>query len=97
MWVMLIPFHEISHANDFSFSPSFPSFPSFPSLSKCINFKVKRYEAIPTVVNSSKHLFLLDSGVGREVAIAHIQAWRSQQPSPYIIVLELKNDSNLIS
>lgn len=53
-------------------------------------------DTIATVVNSSKHLFLLDSGVGREVAIAHIQAWRSQQPSPYIIVLELKNDSNLI-
>lgn len=50
----------------------------------------------PSVTNFSQHLFLLDSGVGREVAISHIQAWRKQQPSPYIIVLELKNDSNLI-
>ncbi|MBU7587374.1 MAG: response regulator transcription factor [Nostoc sp. TH1S01] len=49
-----------------------------------------------TVMNSSKHLFLLDSGVGRDVALAQIQAWRLQHPSTYIIVLELKNDSDLI-
>jgi DNA-binding NarL/FixJ family response regulator len=53
-------------------------------------------DIISTVTNSSNHLFLLDSGIGREAAISHIQAWRSQQPSSYVIVLELKNDSDLI-
>lgn len=57
---------------------------------------VDNVDVMPIVTNCAKHLFLLDCGVGREAAIAQIQAWRKQHPSAYIIVLELKNDSNLI-
>jgi DNA-binding NarL/FixJ family response regulator len=31
------------------------------------------------------------SGIGENTTITHIQAWRSLQPSPYVVVLELKN------
>lgn len=42
------------------------------------------------------HLVLLDSGIGQNAVIAYIQKWRSIQPSPYLVVLELKNDTELI-
>jgi DNA-binding NarL/FixJ family response regulator len=53
-------------------------------------------DIISSITNFSNHLFLLDSGIGCEATIAHIQALRLQHPSPYVIVLELKNDSDLI-
>jgi DNA-binding NarL/FixJ family response regulator len=53
-------------------------------------------DIISSVTNSANYLFLLDSGIGSAATISHIQAWRSQQPSAYVIVLELKNDSDLI-
>lgn len=49
-----------------------------------------------TVTNPSKHLVLLDSGIGQDALTARIQEWRTLQPTPYLVVLELKNDTDLI-
>lgn len=49
-----------------------------------------------TVTNPSNHLVLIDSGIGENATITHIQEWRSLQPSAYVVVLELKNDIELI-
>jgi DNA-binding NarL/FixJ family response regulator len=49
-----------------------------------------------TATKLANHLVLLDSGIEHNAVIAHIQEWRSRQSSAYIIVLELKNDSDLI-
>ncbi|NEQ21868.1 MAG: response regulator transcription factor [Microcoleus sp. SIO2G3] len=49
-----------------------------------------------TAINPSNHLVLIDSGMGDNATITHIQEWRSLQPSPYVVVLELKNDIELI-
>lgn len=48
------------------------------------------------VVTSPNHFVLIDSGIGHNAVVAQIQEWQSLQPSPLIVVLELKNDSNLI-
>jgi DNA-binding NarL/FixJ family response regulator len=49
-----------------------------------------------TAIKLSNHLVLIDSGIGENATITHIQEWRSLQPSPYVVVLELKNDIELI-
>lgn len=49
-----------------------------------------------TITPSPKHLVLLDSGIGHNTVVSQIQKWRSLQLSPCIVVLQLKNDSNLI-
>lgn len=46
--------------------------------------------------NYPNHLVLLDGGIGHNAVVAHIQEWRLRQPSVYVIVIELKNDSDLI-
>lgn len=49
-----------------------------------------------TSIGSINHLVLLDSGIGHNVVLARIRKWRSLQSSPYIVVIELKNDPDLI-
>ena len=49
-----------------------------------------------TAIKLSNHLVLIDSGIGENATITHIQEWRSLQPSPYVVVFELKNDIELI-
>lgn len=49
-----------------------------------------------TVTYPSNHLVLIDSGIGKNATITQIQEWRGIQPSPYVIVLELKNDIQMI-
>lgn len=49
-----------------------------------------------TITNVSSHLVLLDSGIGHEAVITQIQEWRSLQISPFLVVLELKDNTNLI-
>lgn len=51
---------------------------------------------IPAVVSAKKHLVLLDSGMGRDLTLERIRQWRSLIPSPHVIVLELKHDTELI-
>lgn len=46
--------------------------------------------------NPSVQLVLLDSGVGRELAIGLIEEWRSLFSSIYIVILEVKKDTDLI-
>lgn len=53
-------------------------------------------EVDSTATNPSNHLILLDSSIGHSTVIAQIQKWRSLQPSPYLVVLELKDDTDLI-
>ncbi|HEY9640693.1 MAG TPA: response regulator transcription factor [Coleofasciculaceae cyanobacterium] len=53
-------------------------------------------DIVPTIINPPSHLVLLDSGIGHNLTITQIQQWRSLQPSPYVVVLELKNDIDLI-
>lgn len=47
-------------------------------------------------VHSEKHLILLDSSIGRDLTTTWIQQLRSLKPSPFILVLELKHDTDLI-
>ncbi len=47
-------------------------------------------------INVLPDLVLIDSGIGRELTLLRIQQWRSLNPSPYIIVLELKKDTEFI-
>jgi DNA-binding NarL/FixJ family response regulator len=49
-----------------------------------------------TLKDSSVQLLLLDSGIGRELAIGLIQQWRSLFSSIHIVVLEVKKDTDLI-
>lgn len=51
---------------------------------------------VSSVVNLSKHLILLDYGIGRDVTVTYIQQWRSRNPSSYIVVLELQYDTDLV-
>jgi len=53
-------------------------------------------ESVPRVISSSKHLVLLDYGIGRETTLSTIQQSRSLNPAPYIVVLELKHDTDLL-
>jgi len=53
-------------------------------------------EIVPGASNPPEHLVLLDSGMGRDLTMLRIQQWRSLEPSPYIVVLELKNELDLI-
>lgn len=53
-------------------------------------------DLVPSVLNLSKHLVLLDYGIGRDATITYIQQWRLLDPSPYVMVLELKQDTDLI-
>jgi DNA-binding NarL/FixJ family response regulator len=53
-------------------------------------------DTVPNVVDPGNHLILLDSGMGQDVTIMRIRQWRSLDPSPYIVVLELKSDTDLI-
>ena len=49
-----------------------------------------------TSMSPTNHLVLLDSGIGHNAVLTHIRKWRSLQPPPYIVVIELKNDPDLI-
>jgi len=57
---------------------------------------VNDFSGVSPATNPTSHLVLIDSGIGQQLAIERIQKWRSLQPSPYVIVLELKNDLDLI-
>jgi DNA-binding NarL/FixJ family response regulator len=46
--------------------------------------------------NASRQLVLLDSGIGHELAMRRIQQWRSLDPAPYVVVLEVKQNDDLI-
>ncbi len=61
-----------------------------------INSYIGDINIASTAIKLSNHLVLIDSGIGENATITHIQAWRSLQPSPYVVVLELKNDIELI-
>lgn len=61
-----------------------------------VDNKTRSADLDPSVVNLSKHLALLDYGIGRDATITYIQQCRSLAPSPYIVVLELKRDIDLI-
>lgn len=61
-----------------------------------INSYVGDINIASTAIKPSNHLVLIDSGIGENATITHIQEWRSLQPSPYVVVLELKNDIELI-
>ncbi len=61
-----------------------------------INSYVGDINIASTAIKLSNHLVLIDSGIGENATITHIQEWRSLQPSPYVVVLELKNDIELI-
>ena len=53
-------------------------------------------EAMPRVISSKNHLVLLDSSIGQTLTMTRIQEWRSLDPAPLIVVLELKHDTDLI-
>jgi len=61
-----------------------------------VNSSTSAVDMTSTVTKSSNHLVLLDSGIGQHALVANIQEQRSLQPSPYIVVLELKDDPDLI-
>ncbi len=61
-----------------------------------VNSSTSAVDMTSTVTKPSNHLVLLDSGIGQHALVANIQEQRSLQPSPYIVVLELKNDPDLI-
>jgi DNA-binding NarL/FixJ family response regulator len=61
-----------------------------------INSYVGDINIASTTIKPSNHLVLIDSGIGENATITHIQEWRALQPSPYVVVLELKNDIELI-
>lgn len=61
-----------------------------------INSYIGDINIASTAIKPSNHLVLIDSGIGENATITHIQEWRSLQPSPYVVVLELKNDIELI-
>jgi two-component system nitrate/nitrite response regulator NarL len=61
-----------------------------------VNHYAGDVDIVPTISNPLSHLVLLDSGIGRNLTITRIQQWRSLRPSPYVVVLELKNDIDLI-
>ncbi|MBD2157869.1 response regulator transcription factor [Leptolyngbya sp. FACHB-16] len=60
------------------------------------NYYTSSTSTIPIVVASNNHVVLLDSGIGRDLTIERIRQWRSLTPSPYVVVLELKHDTELI-
>lgn len=49
-----------------------------------------------TLTQPLSYLVLLDSGIGHDLVLAHIRERRALQPSSYIVVLELKDDPDLI-
>jgi DNA-binding NarL/FixJ family response regulator len=49
-----------------------------------------------SVTNPAQHLVLIDYGTGRESTITYIKQWRSRPSYPYVVVVELHNDSDLI-
>lgn len=61
-----------------------------------VNHYAGDVDIVPTLINPLSHLILLDSGIGRDLTITRIQQWRSLHPSPYIVVMELKHDTDLI-
>jgi DNA-binding NarL/FixJ family response regulator len=61
-----------------------------------INSEAGDINSVSTAINLSNHLVLIDSAIGKKATITQIQEWRSLQPSPYVVVLELKNDIELI-
>lgn len=65
-------------------------------LMQIVNHYAGDVDIVSTIINPLSHLVLLDSGIGRDLTITRIQQWRSLQPSPYVVVLELKNDIDLI-
>jgi DNA-binding NarL/FixJ family response regulator len=60
------------------------------------NHDTDTIDSAAITANDANHLILLDSSIGHRAVIAQIQEWRSLQFSPYIVVLELKNDPDLI-
>ncbi len=53
-------------------------------------------DSISTAEKLTQHLVLLDYGIGRDLMIPSIQQWRSQHPGCYVVVVELKQESDLI-
>ncbi|MEA5552817.1 response regulator transcription factor [Anabaena cylindrica UHCC 0172] len=51
---------------------------------------------VPTITTAAKHLVLIDNGIGQNATRTKIQEWRSLEPSPYVVVVELKNEIDLI-
>lgn len=63
---------------------------------QAVNHYAGDIDIASTIINARSHLVLLDSGIGRNLTITQIQQWRSLQPSPYVVVLELKHHIDLI-
>jgi len=61
-----------------------------------IDNMVHSSDPVPSRVKLSKHLVLLDCGIGRDAIMTYIQHWRELNPSPYVVVLEVKLDTDLI-
>jgi DNA-binding NarL/FixJ family response regulator len=61
-----------------------------------INSYAGNIDIVANVINPLDHLVLLDSGIGQDLTIIRIQQWRSLEPFPHVVVLELKNDTDLI-
>lgn len=61
-----------------------------------VNSGTNDVDIASTVKNPLNHLVLIDSGIGQTAVIAYIQERRSLQPSPYLVVLELKDDTDFI-
>jgi DNA-binding NarL/FixJ family response regulator len=61
---------------------------------------VRRYggeDQVPlSLENAASQLVLIDSGIGHELTMKRIQEWRSIDPAPHIVVLEVKNNDDLI-
>lgn len=53
-------------------------------------------KTMPKAISSKNHLVLLDSGIGQTLTMTRIREWRSLDPVPLIVVLELKHDTDLI-
>ena len=51
---------------------------------------------VQAIIHSPSHLVLLDSGIGQNLTITCVQQWRLLRPFPYVVILELKNDTDLI-
>jgi len=48
------------------------------------------------ILNVDDHVVLIDSGLGREAAVAWTRFWRNQTPAAHVIVIELTDDLDTV-
>lgn len=53
-------------------------------------------DPVSRISQLNQHLVLLDSSIGHSTVLAQIQKWRSLQLVPYIVVLEIKDNADII-